>query len=169
MALSQSDLTTIVAAAASSVGQVAPEEFDTAVARRAAQIITSATAEGRVGKFLNELAESTPFVGTIFGVKIEPNTKRGFVVVKTQVSTRTPDGVETIRTDIVDGNPLALALLDDIKAAKGKKALVYKYMEQNGDAKYRVVKAIQIIGDDPEFDADVARSVAIAKFNAAQK
>lgn len=169
MSLSQPDLINIVSAAAASVGQVAPEEFDTEVAKRAAQIITSSSLEGRVGKFLNTLSESTPFVGTIYGVKIEPKTKRGFVVVKTQVSDRTPDGIETIRTDIVDGNPLALDLIEQIKNAKGKKALVYKYLEQNGDQKYRVVKAIQIIGDDLEFDADAAKAASIAKFNAAQK
>jgi hypothetical protein len=169
MTYTQSELTSIVSAAASSVGAVDPAIFDIEVAKRAAQIITVSSAEGRVGKFLNELSESTPFVGTIYGVKIEPNTKRGLVVVKTRVSDRTPDGIETIRTDIVDGNPLALDLLSQIKAAKGQKALVYKYLETNGDAKFRVVKAIQVIGEDPDFNAEDAKAVAIAKFNAAQK
>ena len=169
MTYSQAELTNIVSAAASSVGAVDPAIFDVEVAKRAAQIITVSSAEGRVGKFLNELSESKPFVGTIYGVKIEPNTKRGLVVIKTQPSDRTPDGVETIRTDIVDGNPLALDLLAQIKAAKGQKALIYKYLEQNGDQKYRVVKAIQIIGEDPEYNAEEARAAAIAKFAAAQK
>jgi hypothetical protein len=169
MTFTQSELTNIVSAAAASVGAVDPAVFDVEVAKRAAQIVTVSSADGRVGKFLNDLSESEPFLATIYGVKIEPNTKRGLVVLKAKPSDRTPDGIETIRTDIVDGNPLALALLGQIKAAKGQKAFVYKFLETNGDKKFRVVKAIQVIGEDPEFNAESAREVAIATFNEAQK
>lgn len=169
MSLTQQELIQVVSAAAASVGQVDASNFDTEVTKRASQIILAASDQGRVAKHLNALADTKPFVATIFGVKIEPRTKRGFVVVKSQPSDRNPDGIEHIRTDIVDGNPLAEDLVLQVRAAKGKRALVYKHMEQNGDQKYRVLKAIQVIGDDPEFNDENAKAVAIARFNKEQK
>ncbi|SDH35179.1 hypothetical protein [Microbacterium sp. 77mftsu3.1] len=73
----------------------------------------------QIDKVAENTVSSAGFVGTIIGIAKEESSKRGVVMFYTGESTHNKDGKEHLRTEILEGDEDARALMNLIKGSKG--------------------------------------------------
>lgn len=128
--------------------------------------LTTMLSDGsNVSKTIEMLAEAKKFVGTIVYVGKEKTSKRGFVVVKTGTD-RDEHGLETVRTEIVEGNEAVTAFAKDLRENMvGHRVLLYVEMQtgKTPDKKFRILQHVDDLGEDTSItDEDIANGKARA-------
>lgn len=98
------------------------------------------------------------FVGTIVGIELEKSSQRAVVGLYTGVTTKRPNGVETIRTNRLDSSQDARDLANYIaEELIGHRVLAFKYMEvdkNDSETKYRKLVHVVDLGESNE-DIDI--------------
>ena len=129
--------------------------------------LTTLLSEGSVpAKTIDMLSEAKKFVGTIAYVGKEKSSKRGFVVIKTGTD-RDEHGLETVRTEIVEGNSAVTAFAKDLRENMvGHRVLLYVEMQtgRTADKKFRILQYVEDLGEDTALtDEDLANAKARAQ------
>lgn len=110
-----------------------------------------------LGKALDENSnEGKVFTGTVVKVSREQSSTRGVVVIYTgtdQAVKDLPAGYEQVRTDRTD-DPDGKALARQAQLLTGHRVTVFIELEaiRNGQTKVRVLRHIEDLGLDPNFD-----------------
>lgn len=119
--------------------------------------VTTLLSEGSsAAKTIDMLSEAKRFVGTIVYVGKEKTSKRGFVVIKTGTD-RDEHGLETVRTEIVEGNESVNAFAKDLRENMiGHRVLLYVEMQtgKTADKKFRILQYVEDLGEDTSITED---------------
>jgi hypothetical protein len=124
-----------------------------------AKHLTTLLAEGsNVAKTIDMLDEAKKFIGTVLYVGKEKSSKRGFVVLKTNPTKLNPEGIETVRTEIVEGNEPVKKFANDLRLNMvGHRVLVYVEMQTGRDdptRKFRILQHVSDLGEDTSITED---------------
>lgn len=126
-----------------------------------AKYLTTLLSEGSpVAKTIDMIDEAKKFVGTVLFVTKEPTSKRAFVVLKTNPSKLNEDGIETVRTEIVDWEGKsgeAYSFAKDLKSLTGHRVLLYVEMQTGKDdatRKFRILQHADDLGPDDSVTED---------------
>ena len=97
-------------------------KWNQTIAQAAVDIAVLTNSNSPVAKRLAMLNTCKKFVATIQGVRKEASSTRGIVVVKAKPGPRTPDGIETARTERTDSNPETAAFANHLRTLVGEPA-----------------------------------------------
>ncbi|QOD05915.1 hypothetical protein [Pseudarthrobacter sp. BIM B-2242] len=142
----------IILGAVSMTGPVgdSSSEWDTRLIANAKRLTTLLSDGSNVARTIQILDEAKKFVGTIVYVGKEKTSKRGFVVIKTGTD-RDEHGLETVRTEIVEGNDSVTAFAKDLRENMiGHRVLLYVEMQvgKTPDKKFRILQHVDDLGED---------------------
>lgn len=167
MALDTATRNNIILGAVSMAGPVgdSSSEWDARVIANAKRLTTMLSDGSNVSKTIQTLDEAKKFVGTLVYVGKEQTSKRGFVVVKTGTD-RDEHGLETVRTEIVEGNESVKAFAKDLREnLVGHRVLLYVEMQtgKTPDKKFRILQHVDDLGVDSAItEEDIANGKARA-------
>lgn len=169
MALDTQERTNIILSAITMAGPVGDNasEWEDRVVDNAKRVTTMLSETSTVSKTVEMLSEAKKFIGTILYVGKEKSSKRGFVVLKTTPSKLSPDGIETVRTEIVDGNSSVTAFCKDLRTNMvGHRVVVFVEMQTGKDdptRKFRILQHVTDLGEDNTVtDEDIEAGTARA-------
>lgn len=140
--------------------------WEAQLASNAMRLTTLLEPGSSVAKRIDMLGAAKKFVGTVLLVAKEPTSKRGFVVLKTTPTKLSPDGIETVRTEIADWEGKegeAFAFAKQVRGLVGHRVLVYIEMQTAKDDPSRKFRTLQHVVD---YGPDT--SVTEADYDAAQ-
>lgn len=170
MALDTQERNNIILGAVNMTGPVGENasEWEDRVIDNAKRLTTLLSETSSVAKTVDMLSEAKKFIGTILYVGKEKSSKRGFVVLKTTPSKLSPDGIETVRTEIVDGNTSVTAFCKDLRSNMvGHRVVVYVEMQTGKDdpsRKFRILQHVTDLGEDNTVtEEDIANGTARAQ------
>ncbi|HEX9087876.1 MAG TPA: hypothetical protein VF867_10150 [Arthrobacter sp.] len=124
-----------------------------------AKHLTTLLADGsNIAKTIDMLDDAKKFIGTVLYVGKEKSSKRGFVVLKTSPTKLNAEGIETVRTEIVEGNDSVTAFAKDLRENMvGHRVLVYVEMQTGRDdptRKFRILQHVSDLGEDTSITED---------------
>jgi hypothetical protein len=131
-------------------------EWDARFMSNVKRITTLLSDGSAAAKTIDMLSEAKKFVGTICYVGKEKTSKRGFVVIKTGTD-RDEHGLETVRTEIVEGNESVNAFAKDLRENMiGHRVLLYVEMQtgKTADKKFRILQYVEDLGEDTSITED---------------
>lgn len=133
-------------------------EWDAKLIANAKRLTTLLADGSNVAKTIDMLGEAKKFIGTVLYVGKEKSSKRGFVVLKTTPTKLSADGIETVRTEIVEGNESVTAFAKDLRENMvGHRVLVYVEMQVGRDdptRKFRILQHVSDLGEDTSITED---------------
>lgn len=151
-----SDIQNIVLAAANVVG---PREsldpngssWEVKVAQAAEDLIVMANPNGKLTKRLEELGKCFVFPGIVAEVGIEESSQRGYVAFATKVTEHNAEGIDTMRTERIDSDPEALAMVKRLHALIGHQVLIWKHQDtittgKSAGRKVRILRRFEDLG-----------------------
>ncbi|MGK3708777.1 hypothetical protein [Arthrobacter sp. IK3] len=167
MSLDTKERNDIILAAVNMTGPVGDDlpDWNTRVRANTKKLTIMLGETSELAKTIDMVQNCKVFSGTILHVAKEKTSKRGFVGLKTTPSKFNPDGVESVRTEITENNPEALAFCRQLRSLEGHRVLVWVEMQTNEDAtrKFRILQHVEDLGLDPEYDEDEAKETTLAK------
>lgn len=158
--MDQNTRTSIVAAAVTAAGPVSnyadQSAWSNAVHEHAVGIAVMASETSQIARTLTSIENAKVFPGTVMQIRKERSSTRGLITLHTGTDrTRegVPEGCEQVRTERTD-NALGLAMAQKFKSLIGHRVLVWVEVEEynNGQGKVRVVKHVEPLGVDAEFE-----------------
>lgn len=164
------DTTTKQSIILGAVGMTGPvgessSEWDARLMGNVKRLTTLLSDGSSAAKTIDMLAEAKKFVGTIAYVGKEKTSKRGFVVIKTGTD-RDEHGLETVRTEIVEGNESVKAFAKDLRENMiGHRVVLYVEMQtgKTADRKFRILQHVEDLGEDTSItDEDLENARARA-------
>ncbi|MCU6479110.1 hypothetical protein [Arthrobacter sp. A2-55] len=146
-------------------GNRIPSDWNSRLKLNAKKLTAMLSETSDISKTVDMLAECKVFVGTILYVTKEKSSKRGFVGLKTQESKFSPDGVETVRTEITEGNPDVNEFCRNLRNLTGHRVLVYVFMDksEDGTRKFRVLQHVEDLGAVDGFDPEEGKALTLGK------
>lgn len=139
-------------------------KWDKSLRENAVDIAVLTSGFSPLSKTLATLESCKKFTGTIEGVLKEAKSTRGFVAFKTKVSQWAKDGYETGRTERTDSGQEAVDLANKLRALRGHRVLVWVDMQQTTEGqKVRVVKHVEDLGIDEDWDLEAGQQIAADK------
>lgn len=145
----------VILAAIAAAGPNTGHGWSRRVEENATEIQLMLDERSRVNTRLNTLkACDKPFVATILGGAIEQSSTRAIVRLRTTMD-HDVEAIRTERTDSADGR----AMLEKVKAAKGKRVRIWKFVDEPSPGrKVRVLWHMQILGDPREGEPTLENS-----------
>ncbi|MCC3299452.1 hypothetical protein [Arthrobacter caoxuetaonis] len=167
MALDTKERNEIILAAVNMAGPVGDDlpEWNSRVRANTKKLTIMLGENSNLAKIIDMVKGCKIFSGTILHVAKEKSSKRGFVGLKTTPSKFNADGIESVRTEIMEDNPEVLAFCRQLRSLEGHRVLVWVEMQTNEDAtrKFRILQHVEDLGLDPDYDADEAKELTLAK------
>jgi len=163
--LSEADRRQVILAAVAATGpDNGPDErglsWPLRVAENAARITAMLDPRSEVSRAIGCLELAKVFPATVVEVKREASSTRALVTLKTKVSDRHPDGVETARSERTD-DPLGLAMARRLTSLKGHRVMLWVELEQmgaNADRRVRIIRHVEDLGVDPRLPAPAPKA-----------
>lgn len=141
------DVDKVLAIAMQAVGPVSPAEWADRVTEMAVEVAVAFGEQSPQRAAVARILEAQVFTGDFLGYHVEESSTRCVVKLGTGVTTKRPDGIETIRTDRTDtpAGRRMKARLDAIPTHA--RVVVWKAMETaNQETKVRVLAHIAVLG-----------------------
>jgi len=172
--LSEADRRQVILAAVSATGpDNGPDErgltWPQRVTETAGRIAAMLDPRSEVSRAIGCLELAKVFPATVVEVKREASSTRALVTLKTKVSDRHPDGVETARSERTD-DPLGLAMARRLTSLKGHRVMLWVELEQmgaNADRRVRIIRHVEDLGLDPSLPAPAKASTTTSAAPAA--
>jgi len=130
------------------------------VAETAGRITAMLDAHSEVSRAIGRLEMAKVFVATITDVRREASSTRALVTLKTKVSDRHPDGLETARSERTD-DPLGLAMARRLTALRGHRVMLWVELQQmqgNADRRVRIIRHVEDLGVDASMPAPASKA-----------
>lgn len=130
------------------------------VAETAGRITAMLDPHSEVSRAIGHLEMAKTFVATVVNVQREASSTRALVTLRTKVSDRHPDGLETARSDRTD-QPLGMVMAKRLVSLKGHRVMLWVELEQmgtNADRRVRVIRHVEDLGVDPSLPAPASKS-----------
>jgi len=163
--LSEADRRQVILAAVSATGpDNGPDErglsWPLRVAENAARITAMLDPRSEVSRAIGQVEMAKVFPATVVEVRREASSTRALVTLRTKVSDRHPDGLETARSERTD-DPLGLAMARRLTALRGHRVMLWVELEQmgaNADRRVRVVRHVEDLGPDASMPAPASKA-----------
>jgi len=164
-ALNETERRQVILAAVSATGpDKGPDErglsWPLRVAETAARITAMLDPRSEVSRAIGQVEMAKVFPATIVEVRREASSTRALATLRTKVSDRHPDGIETARTERTD-DPLGLAMARRLVSLKGHRVMLWvelEAMSTNTDRRVRVVRHVEDLGLDPSLPAPASKA-----------
>lgn len=167
MALDAKERNEIILAAVNMTGPVGDDvsDWNSRVRANTKKLTILLGENSNLAKVIEMVQGCKVFSGTVLHVTKEKSSKRGFVGLKTAPSKFNTDGIESVRTEIMEDNPEVLAFCRQLRSLEGHRVLVWVEMQTNEDAtrKFRILQHVEDLGLDPDYDADEGKKLTLGK------
>jgi len=163
--LSEADRRQVILAAVAATGpDNGPDErgltWPQRVAESAGRIAAMLDPHSEVSRAIGQVEMAKVFPATVVDVRREASSTRAIVTLRTKVSDRHPDGVETARSERTD-DPLGLAMARRLTALRGHRVMLWVELQQmstNTDRRVRIIRHVEDLGLDPSLPAPAPKA-----------
>jgi len=164
-ALSETERRQVILAAVAAAGpDNGPDErgltWPQRVAESAGRIAAMLDPHSEVSRAIGHLEMAKVFPATVVDVRREASSTRALVTLRTKVSDRHPDGLETARSERTD-DPLGLVMARRLASLKGHRVTLWVELQQmqgNADRRVRIIRHVEDLGPDASMPAPAPKA-----------